>query len=343
MLATPLRLGGEWEVGLIDVSYPHNWNNIHRDFIVGLLVRATAGPPSSGNGASRNNLPDDDDDEQMLSDAPMIGVTAQTSQSTDKEELPLPRVVRPSVRPRTPSPPRPPVLDNSGKHARDHPNRDQFDERVYWYKQTNRLPHFIYRRIIVAKGGYETPNELCDYLNTQLQRALEHDFSGGNLPKVEVVYDKQRRHVLLSSLDRHIHVLAEPNYSILHQLGFAAAMREVETQRGKLDVLEVRRDLVYADRAPILNTMSNIYIYSDLVDDSLVGDSRSRILGYLPIRSSYGEQGYWSFNPPYYVRVRGKHINSIKMLLCTDQGEIFPIKDGKVVCRLHFRRVPLLR
>ena len=80
-------------------------------------------------------------------------------------------------------------------------------------------------------------------------------------------------------------------------------------------------------------------MYSDIVELSLVGDTQAPLLGFLPIQSKFGDQAYWSFNLPYYVRLREKHVTTIKIQLCDDTGEEFPITDGRVLCRLNIRRV----
>jgi len=37
-LAKPIELNGSWEVGLMEMSYPHNWFNIKEDYYLGLLT-----------------------------------------------------------------------------------------------------------------------------------------------------------------------------------------------------------------------------------------------------------------------------------------------------------------
>ena len=93
----------------------------------------------------------------------------------------------------------------------------------------------------------------------------------------------------------------------------------------------------------MLRTISSMFVYSDIVEESLIGDSQGNILGFLPVQSKYGDQAYWSFNPPYYIPVRGKSITNITIKLAQDTGEPMPINEGKVICRLHFRRVSHLR
>ena len=85
-----------------------------------------------------------------------------------------------------------------------------------------------------------------------------------------------------------------------------------------------------------------MFVYSDIVELSLVAGTQAASLGFLPIQNNFGDQAYWSFNPPYYVRLREKHITKITIQLWDDTGEAFSIADGKVLCRLIFRRVGML-
>ena len=84
-----------------------------------------------------------------------------------------------------------------------------------------------------------------------------------------------------------------------------------------------------------------MYVYSDIVELSHVGNSQIPIMGFLPITTHFQENGHWVFNPFLYVKVKDKVINSITIKICTGSGENFPI-DGEVICRLHFHRRPLL-
>ena len=83
-------------------------------------------------------------------------------------------------------------------------------------------------------------------------------------------------------------------------------------------------------------------VYSDIVELSHVCNSQIPIIGFLPIITHFQENEHWEFNPPLYVKVKGKIINRITIKICTGTGENFPIEDGEVICRLHFSRRPLL-
>ena len=75
--------------------------------------------------------------------------------------------------------------------------------------------------------------------------------------------------------------------------------------------------------SPTIQRKSNMYMYSDIVELSLVGNSQGPIMGFLSIQSNFQEYGYWVYNPPLYVRVREKNIRTITMTISTETGESF--------------------
>ena len=99
---------------------------------------------------------------------------------------------------------------------------------------------------------------------------------------------------------------------------------------------------VQAKLPPSIQKISNMYVYSDIVKLSPVGNFQVPIMGFLPIKSNFKVNGHWGFNPPLYVRVREKNIRTITMKISTETGEEFPINDDVVTCRLNIRRRPFL-
>ena len=85
-----------------------------------------------------------------------------------------------------------------------------------------------------------------------------------------------------------------------------------------------------------------MYVYSDIVELSLVNNTQVPIIGILPIKPKFQEAGHWVFNLPLYVRVKKKSIYTITIKVCAKTCEKFPIQDGVVTCRFHFRSRPCL-
>ena len=91
-----------------------------------------------------------------------------------------------------------------------------------------------------------------------------------------------------------------------------------------------------------IQQISNMYVYSDIVELPLVGTSQLPIMSFLPIKSNIQDNGHWVCNPPLYVGVKEKNIRTITMKILTENGEEFPIHDDVFTCRRNFRRWPLL-
>ena len=90
----------------------------------------------------------------------------------------------------------------------------------------------------------------------------------------------------------------------------------------------------------MLNISPSINIYSSIIKYHFFGDLKLSLFGVRPEQWVDGEQQYWSFNPPYYIPVSMSTLHSVNIHLADDKGDEIPFfGDGKVVARLHFRRV----
>ena len=96
---------------------------------------------------------------------------------------------------------------------------------------------------------------------------------------------------------------------------------------------------VTSSRPVDLFNINTIYVYSDIGQYQLIGDTQAPLLGILPVEGSHKQQRFWSFAPAYYVPVNKSYITTIEIQLCTDIGDKIPFDtDSCVVTRLHFRR-----
>ena len=146
-------------------------------------------------------------------------------------------------------------------------------------------------------------------------------------------------------------IFAPERKSILQVLGFGSQTKRYTPSTGKehevlfVPKIENNEELVQIEAASAVNTrsISSMFVYSDIVDQSLIGNTQANILGFLPIHTNFGDQGYWNFNPPYYTRVRDSRISSIRIQMCQDTGELMPSAEGRTICRLHFRRISRYR
>ena len=96
--------------------------------------------------------------------------------------------------------------------------------------------------------------------------------------------------------------------------------------------------VVTVNRRSWLEDVQTLYIYSDVIEYQIVGNSKAMLMGVFPVKGNHGEQHLWQFNPFQYIDIPSSCIPSITMRICTPTGEDVPFISGDTLCRLHFRR-----
>lgn len=264
-LAKPLELPGEWEVALIDLSYPHNWTNLEKTYTVAIIT-------------------------EPFSDT----AESQTASTIENQSEIL-------------------NLIKGGEYPND-------GARVF----------------DIPAGNYKV-EDIVNIMTVQVNKIP-------TLKESKISYNENTHKVTFTQTKTYV-IAVYSNNALLQLLGLSKQTKMYETEgKPSLECLKLEENKpLTSELTALIKRLTSMFVYSDIVELSLVGDSQSALLGYCPIHSNFGDQGYWCFNPPYYVRVRERCINSIKIELCTDTGELFPIEDGKVNCRLNFRRIGLIR
>jgi hypothetical protein len=97
-------------------------------------------------------------------------------------------------------------------------------------------------------------------------------------------------------------------------------------------------DLI-CDNAPILDSLSSLYIYTDIIEEENVGDSLVPLLRAINVTGKTGERVHEVFERVYYKRVNRNLIQSMEIQLNKPTGEDVNFAFGSVICILHFRKV----
>ena len=90
--------------------------------------------------------------------------------------------------------------------------------------------------------------------------------------------------------------------------------------------------------APSIKRISNMYMYSDNVKLSPVGNCQVHIMEFLLFKSKFQENGHFVFDPPMYVSISKKNINTITINISTETCKEVFIQDDVITCRLNFCR-----
>ena len=81
----------------------------------------------------------------------------------------------------------------------------------------------------------------------------------------------------------------------------------------------------------------SLYIYCNIIEPRLVGDSEVPLLRIVPIEGQHGMTVTKIYNQIQYLPVLQKNFNSLEINIRKDTGELVPFESGKLVVTLHFR------
>jgi hypothetical protein len=202
-------------------------------------------------------------------------------------------------------------------------------------QRENALPQYQYQAMVKIPAGNYSPQDI-------LNRIKEECDKSPTLKEMQLSFEfnVQTQRVQIYGLQPFVLACYE-HTSLLQVLGYGPNMSKFQAEDGKTIEYENfgdRAGLMIARNATKLEELSTMFVYSDISDHVLVGDTQAPLLGYIPIVSKFGQQADWCLNPVYYVPVNSKMITNISIRICTDTGDTFPFKDEKVMCRHNFRR-----
>ena len=95
-----------------------------------------------------------------------------------------------------------------------------------------------------------------------------------------------------------------------------------------------------AAHPPLLHRgIYSLYVYSNVCEYSLVGDTQVPLLRSVPLKSStkFGDVESTVFMNPMYIPVNKTFIDNIEIDIRDDAGEEIPFEEGRTVVVLHFR------
>lgn len=95
-----------------------------------------------------------------------------------------------------------------------------------------------------------------------------------------------------------------------------------------------------AQHKPDTSTKSHLmFIYTDIIKDHYVGDSKTRLLRVVPLkRDQIDKIGQMTYNVPHYYPVRSNKIEDISIKLTDEMGSPMKFKTGRIFISLHFIR-----
>ena len=133
-----------------------------------------------------------------------------------------------------------------------------------------------------------------------------------------------------NSITRRVKVHIKPNYVLRLQEGLAQILG--------LPALENISQTMTAPHAVDINRgITGLYVYCDLCEPQIVGDSLSPLLRIVDSKGKDGQLIVKMYNQPHFVPLRKKYIDVIEINISDDTGNIISFTSGKVICKLHIR------
>ncbi len=209
------------------------------------------------------------------------------------------------------------VLEGSwevGLYSISYPNtwytlQDNFDTHVYYADRSG-----TFSTVYVSYGYYETVQELIKAMNKVLARDVNDN--------IKLTYNVLTGKVTVQ-LKNGYQLVLTGRLSIVFGFGGKEVLLKKTTQSPYV-----------ADMFP----MSTIYVYCDIVEPQIVGDTNAQLLKTIPMEGKFGDVIAKTFTNIQYVPIRTKSFENIEILLRNDTGEPVPFERGKVVSTLHFRQ-----
>ena len=172
----------------------------------------------------------------------------------------------------------------------------------------------LFQQAIMDDGYYQSMPELIKAANKALSRNVSDN--------IKLTYNALTGKVTVQIKNGFQFAVMKP-LSII--LGFG----------GKDVILKKRTESPYvAD----LTTVSTIYVYCDIVQPQIVGDTSAQLLKSIPAEGTFGDIITKMFTNIQYVPTQRILFEDMEILLRSDTGDPVPFERGKVVATLHFRQ-----
>ena len=201
------------------------------------------------------------------------------------------------------------------------------------------------KKMDLPPGQYDTPEQLIAGLN-QLFSPAPPPYTARNMtqeppvtlevtlgqpitynlgdqePKVTFVYHKVSQK---ATIQVHEECQIELSPTLQRMLGMHEAYLSKGSHQG-VHVVDVNQGFY------------SLYVYCNLIEPWLVGDSRAPLLCIVPIEGHGGQMITKTYQHIHYLPLLQKHFRTIEIDIKKDTGERVPFELGKLVVTLHFRK-----
>ena len=204
----------------------------------------------------------------------------------------------------------------------------------------------IYNRVChVPQGRYNDVEELIDEITSCIKSSCTNNVK--QEPKVGYNSITRRIHVSEGWSVTGEHLVVKFDDELAQMLGVAEGYNsddahEIVTKDGEkfgVDPETSSTNVYHAKRSyDMSGGIHSVFVYADIVDYSIVGDTRAQLLrlAHIPTDSKFGSTIIDRYENPHYLPLSTKEITSIEIHLKDDTDLPIPFEFGRTKLVLHF-------
>ena len=216
-----------------------------------------------------------------------------------------------------------------------------------WYSISQSLEHWVQCRqdnidiiVFLSLGYYQNPRNVIDQLNREMEKA----FAAAADMKTR---DLTSRLTTIPRLRTHLHFNPYSQVASLEiqkpQLKNMRVALSIPLARmlGFDTTIYRQSGFHVASRVVNLNNTNTIFVYLDVIQSQIIGDTLTPLLDVIAVQGEPGNLVCRRFDKLHYKPILRKHFSDIHISLRDDQGEPIRFEKGKVIVTLHLRRAKL--
>ena len=193
------------------------------------------------------------------------------------------------------------------------------DDTKFFYK----LPgDEVWRLKSIPPGYYDTPSVI-------LEAMRDEEFKN----HIDFSYSKRSEKVKITVKDGASLTLKNP---ICGMLGYIIPKNQRKVVGGGQRPLESGEHP--AEFVTDVQPLHHLFVYTDIIEDHIVGDRKVPLLRTVKVTGKYGEAIMSNFENPHYIPLKQKFIDTIQISIRDDTGQKVRFSRGRVITKLHFKQ-----
>ena len=181
----------------------------------------------------------------------------------------------------------------------------------------------------IPPGYYNTMDEVANAINGIKPRSFKGEIG------FEKFGRKRAKIVLFSGEEIELHP------TLAQLMGFDDH-RHYSPELLPLPEGEEQRTRIKAARQGNMNSLYyNMFVYSSICANSIVGNQYFPLLRTVNVQGEEGDYVHKTFENEHYVKLASDSLSRVDIRITNDQGELVKFTYGKVIVKLHFRKIGL--